>query len=49
MGWDVVWSPENNPNSDFNLQNPLFLAVAVGLLLEGRVAILNVPPVTPYW
>ena len=43
-GWDVAWSLDANLNPDFNLQNPLFFAVAVGLLLEGRAAVLNLPP-----
>ena len=41
-GWEVVCAANLNP--DFNLQNPLCFAVAVGLLLEGRVAVLNLPP-----
>ena len=43
-GWDVTLSLDTNLNPDFNLQNPFFFAVAVGLLLEGRVAPLNLPP-----
>ena len=43
-GWEVAWSLDANLNPDFHLQNPLFFAVAVGLLLEGRVAVLNLPP-----
>ena len=43
-GWDVAWSLDTNLNPDFYLQNPLFFALAVGLLLEGRVALLNLPP-----
>ena len=43
-GWEVAWPLDVNLNPDFNLQNPLFFAVAVGLLLEGRVAQLNLPP-----
>ena len=43
-GWDVALSLDTNLNPDFNLQNPFFFAVAVGLLLERRVAILNLPP-----
>ena len=43
-GWEVAWPLDANLNPDFNLQNPLFFAVAVGLLLEGRVAVLNLPP-----
>ena len=38
-GWDVALSLDTN-----HLQNPFFFAVAVGLLLEGRVALLNLPP-----
>ena len=34
-GWEVAWPLDTNLNPDFNLQNPLFVAVAVGLLLEG--------------
>ena len=53
-GWDVAWSLDTDLNPDFNMQNPLFFAVAVGLLLEGRVALLNLPPqsqqrVKGYW
>ena len=43
-GWDVTLSLDTNVNPDFNLQNPFFFAVVVGLLLEGRVALLNLPP-----
>ena len=43
-GWDVALSLDTNLNLDFNLQNPFCFAVAVGLLLEGRVALLNLPP-----
>ena len=43
-GWEVAWPLDANLNPDFNLQNPLCFAVAVGLLLEGRVAVLNLPP-----
>ena len=43
-GWEVAWPFDANLNPFFNLQNPLFFAVAVGLLLEGRVAVLNLPP-----
>ena len=32
-GWDVALSLDTNLNPDFNLQNPFFFAVAVGLLL----------------
>ena len=35
-GWDVALSLDTNLNPDFNLQNPFFFAVAVGLLLEGK-------------
>ena len=42
-GWEVSGSLDANLNPDFNLQNPLFFAVALGLLLEGRVAVLNLP------
>ena len=44
-GWDVALSLDTNLNPDFNLQNPFFFAVAVGLLLEGRVALLNLLPI----
>ena len=30
-GWEVAWSLDANLNPDFNLQNPLFFVVAVGL------------------
>ena len=43
-GWDVALSLVTNLNPDFNLQNPFFFVVAVGLLVEGRVALLNLPP-----
>ena len=43
-GWDVALSLDTNLNPDFNLENPFFFAVAVGLLLEGKVALLNLPP-----
>ena len=33
--WDVALSLDTNLNPDFNLQNPFFFAVAVGVLLEG--------------
>ena len=43
-GWDVALPLDTNLNPVFNLQNPFFFAVAMGLLLEGRVALLNLPP-----
>ena len=43
-GWEVAWPLDANLNPDFNLQNPLFFVVAVGLLLEGSAAVLNLPP-----
>ena len=43
-GCEVAWSLDANLNPDFNLHNPFFFAVAVGLLLESRVAVLTLPP-----
>ena len=43
-GWDAAWSLDTILNPAFNFQNPLFFAVAVGLLLEGRVGVLILPP-----
>ena len=40
----MALSLDTNLNPDFNLHNPFFFAVAVGSLLEGRVALLNLPP-----
>ena len=43
-GWEVAWSLDTILNPDFNLQTLYFFAVAVGLLLEGRVAVLILTP-----
>ena len=43
-GWQCAAPLDILYHPDFDLLNPLFLAVVVGLILEGRFAILHLAP-----
>ena len=43
-GWECGTPVDIADNPDFNVLNPVFFAVLIGLILEGRVALLHVGP-----